>query len=80
LAQLYVIIIGGQAFPLVLFPGAEVSSSFYDGVVNSYAPSLPEVLLGVGGTAFSLAIVALAIKVLGFLPDSLGDSETIAET
>lgn len=79
LAQLYVIIIGGQAFPLVLFPGAEVASSFYDGVVNSYAPSLPEVLLGVGGAAFSLAIVALAIKVLGFLPDSLGDSETTAE-
>ena len=75
LAQIYVIIIGGQAFPLILFPDAEVSSTFYDGVVNTYAPSLPEVLLGLGGVAFSLAMVTLAVKVLGFLPDNLADSE-----
>ena len=34
LAQLYVLIIGGQAYPLDIFPGWEVSSSFYDGVVS----------------------------------------------
>ena len=33
-AQMYVTIIGGQAFPLVLFPGRQVSSSFHDGVVH----------------------------------------------
>jgi molybdopterin-containing oxidoreductase family membrane subunit len=76
LAQIYVIIIGGQAFPMPLFPGMEVESSFYDGVVAHYAPSLWEVLLGIGGVAMSLAIVVLAIKVLAFLPESLEDPET----
>ncbi len=76
LAQMYVIIIGGQAFPLVIFPGAdlEVQSPFFDGVVNSYVPSLPEVLLGLGGVAIALVLVAFAIRVLGFLPHSLDDA------
>jgi Ni/Fe-hydrogenase subunit HybB-like protein len=75
LVQMYVIIIGGQAYPLVLFPGKEVASGFSDGIVNSYAPSLPEVVLGVGGFAIALIIVALAVKVLGFLPNSLADED-----
>jgi Ni/Fe-hydrogenase subunit HybB-like protein len=75
LIQMYVIIIGGQAYPLVLFPGKEVSSSFSDGIVNSYAPSLPEMVLGLGGIAIALIIVALAVKVLGFLPNSLADED-----
>jgi Ni/Fe-hydrogenase subunit HybB-like protein len=74
LAQLYVIIIGGQAFPLPIFPGYEVSSSFYDGVIASYSPSLPEVMLGIGGIAVALFLVTFAIKVLRFLPTSLADS------
>ena len=73
-AQMYVTIIGGQAFPLVLFPGRQVSSSFYDGVVNSYTPSLPEWLLGFGGIAIAGLIVLLALKFLGFLPDRLDDA------
>jgi Ni/Fe-hydrogenase subunit HybB-like protein len=75
LAQLYVILIGGQAFPLVLFPGMEVSSSFTDGVVASYSPSLPEFLLGFSGMGIALIIVALALKVLGFAPNSLADAD-----
>jgi len=75
LATMYVIIIGGQAYPLVLFPGAEVSSSFNDGVVNSYSPTIWEFLLGLGGVAFALALVAVAIKLLRFLPVSLADAE-----
>ena len=59
---------------MVLFPGMEVHSSFYDGVVNSYTPSLPEILLGVGGVALALAMVTVAIKVLRFLPQSLDDA------
>jgi molybdopterin-containing oxidoreductase family membrane subunit len=70
---MYVIIIGGQAAPLVLFPGKEVSSSFFDGVVSQYHPSLPEVLLGLGGTAIALFIVIAGIKILKFLPTSLAD-------
>lgn len=73
LAQLYVIIIGGQAYPLVLFPGMEESSSFFDGVVAQYAPSIFEILLGVGGICLSLAIVTVGIAVLEFLPESLSD-------
>ena len=73
-AQLYVTIIGGQAFPLVLFPGRQVSSSFYDGIVNSYTPSLPEWLLGFAGLAIAGLIVMLALKVIGFLPDRLDDA------
>lgn len=72
-AQMYVTIIGGQAFPLVLFPGRQVRSSFYDGVVNSYAPTLPEWLLGFGGVAIAGLIVTLALKVMGFLPERLDD-------
>lgn len=70
-AQMYVTIIGGQAFPLVLFPGRQVSSSFYDGVVNRYSPSLPEWLLGFGGVAIAGLIILLALKLLGFLPERL---------
>ncbi len=73
MAQMYVIIIGGQAYPLSLFPGMEVHSSFFDGVVNHYAPTLSEIMLGLGGMATAMITVALAIKVLRFLPESLAD-------
>ncbi len=75
LAQLYVIIIGGQAYPLDIFPGKEVTSSFFDGQVAAYAPSLPEVALGVGGMALAIALSVIALKVLPFLPRSLADSD-----
>jgi len=75
LAQLYVLIIGGQAYPQLMFPGKEVSSSFFDGVVAAYAPSLLEVALGVGGVALALALTVVALKVLPFLPRSLADGE-----
>jgi Ni/Fe-hydrogenase subunit HybB-like protein len=78
LAQVYVIIIGGQAFPLGIFPGMEVSSSFFDGVVNSYVPSLWEVLLGLGGgIALALALVVVVVRVLPFLPESLADERLL---
>ena len=73
LAAMYVIIIGGQAYPLLIFPGKEVVSSFSDGIINSYTPSLPEFALGLGGIAVALIIVALAVKILQFLPESLAD-------
>jgi Ni/Fe-hydrogenase subunit HybB-like protein len=74
LAQLYVLLIGGQAFPLDMFPGYEVSSSFFDGVVNSYSPSIWEITLGLGGVAIALLLVTIAVRVLRFLPESLDDS------
>ncbi|WP_455212246.1 NrfD/PsrC family molybdoenzyme membrane anchor subunit [Kaarinaea lacus] len=75
ISQMYIIIIGGQAYPLELFPGKEVSSSFFDGVVSHYTPSFPEIALGLGGTALALFIVAFAVKVLSFLPETLANSE-----
>jgi molybdopterin-containing oxidoreductase family membrane subunit len=75
LAQVYVIIIGGQAYPLVLFPGKEVSSSFFDGVVAGYTPSLPEVVLGIGGVGLALAATLVGTRVLRFLPASLADDQ-----
>jgi molybdopterin-containing oxidoreductase family membrane subunit len=75
LAQIYVIIIGGQAYPMELFPGKEVSSSFYDGVIASYTPSLPEFVLGVGGIALALAATVVGTRVLRFLPVSLADDQ-----
>ncbi|MDP1995925.1 MAG: NrfD/PsrC family molybdoenzyme membrane anchor subunit, partial [Gallionella sp.] len=52
-ALLYVFIIGGQAYPLNIFPGHEVSSSFGDGQIATYHPSLLEFLLGFGGLAIA---------------------------
>ncbi|WP_455217752.1 NrfD/PsrC family molybdoenzyme membrane anchor subunit [Kaarinaea lacus] len=75
LSQMYMIIIGGQAFPMELFPGKEVSSSFFDGVVNNYSPTFPEVALGLGGAAVAFAAVMMAIKALRFMPLSLADAE-----
>ena len=75
LAQVYVLVIGGQAYPQMMFPEKEVSSSFFDGVVAGYAPSLPEVALGMGGVALALALTVLALKVLPFLPSSLADGD-----
>ena len=75
LAQLYVLIIGGQAYPQLMFPEKVVASSFFDGVVAAYAPSLPEVALGVGGVALALALTAVALKILPFLPKSLADGD-----
>jgi len=73
-AQLYVLLIGGQAYPLVMFPGYEVTSSFFDGQINSYSPSIWEITLGVGGIATALLMVTIAVRVLKFLPVSLEDS------
>jgi molybdopterin-containing oxidoreductase family membrane subunit len=70
LAQMYVVIVGGQAYPLRLFPGFEASSAFFDGAVASYQPSLPEWLLGVGGIALALLLVSLALRLMPFLPEA----------
>ena len=73
-AQVYVIVIGGQAYPLDLFPGMEVSSSFNDGIISGYTPSLPEIGLGLGGVAMAGLIVLFGIKLLRFLPVSLANA------
>lgn len=77
-SQLYVILIGGQAIPLTLFPEHTIlSSGFNDGVngaIHSYSATAPEFLLGLGGVAVAMLIVTFAIKILRFVPASLADS------
>ncbi|WP_457676025.1 NrfD/PsrC family molybdoenzyme membrane anchor subunit [Thiolapillus sp.] len=77
LATIYVIVIGGQAFPMAMFPGKTiVASGFFDGVNGQpmlYSPSLPEFLLGLGGVALVLMLTFIGIRVLRFLPTTLAD-------
>lgn len=68
-AQMYVTIVGGQAFPLDLFPGYAESSSFFDGVVHGYSPSIWEMMLGMGGIAIAFLITTVAVRVLKFMPE-----------
>lgn len=73
--QVYIIVIGGQAYPMNIFPGKEViESSFFDGVVGAYVPTVPEALLGMGGVAVAMAVVAVASRMLHVLPESLEDT------
>ena len=65
---LYVFIIGGQAYPLDIFPGYQVSSSFGDGQIASYTPSIYEILLGMGGLAIAFLITTVSVRVLNFIP------------
>ena len=74
-SQLYVIVIGGQSWPLLLFPGMEVSSTIGDGMIASYSPTLPEITLGLGGIAISGLIFVLGLKILRFLPESLANAD-----
>lgn len=67
-AHMYVIIIGAQAFPLELFPDMVVTSTFQDGQVADYIPSLPEVLLGVSGVSIAMLLTGVALKLLPFMP------------
>ncbi len=72
-AMIYVVVIGGQAYPIDLISGMEVSSSFYDGQVASYIPSLPEILLGLGGVAFAILATLFVVKILPFVPQTLSE-------
>ena len=76
LAQMYVTIIGAQAFPQPIFPGWQESSRFFDGEIHPYAPSLPELALGVGGVALAAVLIATGLKVLRILPEPCTDSSS----
>tara|TARA_B100000586_G_scaffold33760_1_gene21694 strand:+ start:2810 stop:4012 length:1203 start_codon:yes stop_codon:yes gene_type:complete len=75
---IYVIIIGGQAYPLTIFTDYKiVNSTFYDNVVHSYIPSIYEFGLGIGGVALALIIILIAIANLNFLPSQISTNKTI---
>jgi Ni/Fe-hydrogenase subunit HybB-like protein len=67
-AFLFVFIIGGQSFPLEIFPGFQVRSSFADGEIARYVPSWPEWLLGLGGVGAAFVMTTVGVRVLDFLP------------
>jgi [DsrC]-trisulfide reductase subunit P len=67
-ALLYAFIIGGQAFPLDIFPGFAARSTFGDGAIAFYAPSLWEALLGCGGLAAAFLITIVGVRIFDFLP------------
>ena len=76
LSQLYGIIIGGQAAPLVIFPGKEVvEGALVAGEPARYAASLPELLLGLGGVAIAGLILAIALRALRILPARFGSED-----
>jgi len=78
-ALLYVIIIGSQSTPQVLFPGKTVlSSSFGDAGFNAYQPSKWEWGLGFGGVFFALLLCLIVLRVLPLLPEAaaLSDRQT----
>lgn len=78
-AALYVIIVGSQAYPLEMFPGKTVlefgAPGDIGGQVAPYAPSFPEILLGIGGFGVAMLITAVGVRVLQFLPESLSDQD-----
>jgi len=74
--QIYVLVIGGQAYPMNLFPGKQVlESGFYDGSVAAYVPSIWEALLGFAGIAAALALVSIGARMLKVFPEHLEDPE-----
>ena len=64
LRLLYVFIVGGQAFPLEIFPGYEVTSSFDDGQVDATCRAGPKLLLGLGGLAAAFLMTLIGVRVL----------------
>lgn len=70
--QVYVIVIGGQAYPMSMFPGKEVLESGL-GDVASYIPTVPEALLGFAGVMIAMTLVAVGSRMLQLLPGDLED-------
>ena len=75
LSQMYVTIVGGQAFPMDMFPGKVVESVINDGGIAAYSPSMYEILLGIGGVAIALFLAVFAMNNLRILPASLADKD-----
>lgn len=67
-AWLFAFIIGGQAFPLEIFPGWTASSTFGDGAVAHYDPSVLEWLLGIGGAAMAVLIALVGTRLFDMAP------------
>lgn len=69
IAQIYALVIGGQAYPMPLLEGYQVESPFY-GSIASYTPSHWEIMLGSGGFAIALLITIISLRLFRLLPES----------
>jgi molybdopterin-containing oxidoreductase family membrane subunit len=72
LSQLYVVIVGGQAYPLTVLPGVDVieGGALFAAPVW-YRPGLAEVTLGLGGVAIAMTVLLVGLRVLPFLPERI---------
>lgn len=61
-------LLAGQSYPFNMFPGYEMTSSFFDGVDATYSPSALELMLGLGGVAITGLIYLLGIRFFRLLP------------
>jgi len=75
LSQMYVTIIGGQAYPMPMFPGKEVESVINDGGIASYTTSSYEILLGLSGIGIAVFLAVFTMTNLRILPQSLADKD-----
>ncbi len=66
---LFVFIVGGQVYPLEIFPGMLVTSSFMDGQIDNYVPTLPEWLLGFGGVGIAFTATLVGVRLFRFMPE-----------
>ncbi|CAG1010389.1 hypothetical protein BURK1_03788 [Burkholderiales bacterium] len=67
-ALLYVFIVGGQAWPLDIFPGYATTSSYGDGTIAPYTPSRWELALGAGGLGVAFLTTVAGVRALRFMP------------
>ena len=70
ISQFYALVIGGQSFPMPLVEGYSATSSFFDGAIVSYTPSLWELMLGSGGFAIALLLIVFCLRLFRLLPVS----------
>lgn len=71
-ALLYVVIVGWQSTPRILFPGKTVlASRFGDAGFPAYFPTLWEWGLGLGGVSVALFIFLLTIRIFPLVPESI---------
>ncbi|HHB92436.1 MAG TPA: molybdopterin oxidoreductase, partial [Thioploca sp.] len=77
ISLLYVIIIGGQVYPVEIFPGKEIINygAIHSSTMYSYTPSIWEIMLGVSGIAIAAFLTVVAVRILPFMPRSLADTD-----
>jgi len=80
MALLYVVIIGSQSTPQILFPGKTVvASQFGDAGFPAYQPSIWEWGLGCGGVALAALLCLVLLRILPLLPEAQTRSDTSAK-